>query len=157
MDGLTAAERHRFVQEASSVAKRWRQQFDERLKNLGLTEARWCALYWLYAAREGLSQTALAERAGVEAATLVRTLDLLEQQGLVRREPSPRDRRVNLVRITAAATPLVERVEALEEELASEAFEDFSVDEYQALVTLLQRVRMRLQNLSHPVATASAA
>ena len=151
MDRLTAAERHQFVQEASTVAKRWRQQVDERLKDLGLTEARWSALYSLYGVPAGLSQTALAERAGVEAATLVRTLDLLERQGLVRREPSPRDRRVNVVRVTAAAAPLVEKVEALQEELASEAFEDFSADEYRALVTLLQRVRIRLQSLGHPV------
>jgi len=156
MHRLTAAERHLFVQEASTVAKRWRQQVDERLKDLGLTEARWSALYWLHGAPAGLSQTALAERAGVEAATLVRTLDLLERQGLVRREPSPRDRRVNVVRVTPAAAPLVEKVEALEEQLASEAFDDFSLDEYRALITLLQRVRMRLQSLGPPAATAAA-
>ena len=51
---------HYFARELVVVARRWRTRLDERLKCLGLTEARWAALYWLWQSPDGLSQTALA-------------------------------------------------------------------------------------------------
>jgi MarR family transcriptional regulator for hemolysin len=58
----------------------------------------------LSSAREfpGLSQTELAERVGIEGPTLVRHLDRLCAEGLVRRVADERDRRVSRVELTPA-------------------------------------------------------
>jgi MarR family transcriptional regulator for hemolysin len=63
-------------------------------------------------AREPLSQSELADRLAVEAATMVAMVDRLVKAGLVTREPSTTDRRVKRVVLTAAGTLLYERVRA---------------------------------------------
>lgn len=59
----------------------------------------------LIALEEGaLSQTQLAARCHVTAQTMSRTLDRLQRDGLIRRDPHPTDRRRSEVRRTAQGT-----------------------------------------------------
>ncbi len=68
-------------------------------------------------------QTDIARLLGVDAATMTRTIQRLEQGGFVRRTPSPTDGRVMIVEPTAASRGLRSHVEeaclALEEGLTS--------------------------------------
>jgi MarR family transcriptional regulator for hemolysin len=145
MDRLTSAERHDFAQEIAIVSRRWRTRLDERLKPLDMSQARWGALYWLGLAEgEGISQATLAERAGVEPPTMVRVLDQLEAQGLIERRTSPTDRRVNLLHLTAAATPLVSRIEGVAEDLRQELMAEMSLDEFRAAMCALRKLREKL-------------
>lgn len=144
MDRLTPRERHDFAQVISVVARRWRTRLDERLKPMDMSIARWGALYWLGQAGDGVSQATLAEMAGVEPPTLVRVIDQLEAQGLVERRVSPTDRRVNLLRLTDAAKPLVRQIEAEAERLRVELLEDVSYEDYQTTFTVLQKLSERL-------------
>ena len=140
-------ERRKFAREFGLLANRWQQLISERLKALNLTEARWCVLYWLSRSPEGLSQTVLAERACVEAPTLVRTLDILERQGLVRREPSKRDRRIKVVRLTEAAAPLIAEGRRQRDLLREEAMGDLTPEDYRILNPLIQQMRERLDKV----------
>jgi MarR family transcriptional regulator, lower aerobic nicotinate degradation pathway regulator len=54
------------------------------------------------------AQIVLSVRVGLDRTTVMRTVDLLEQRGLVRRDPDPRDRRKNSVALTAAGAALLE-------------------------------------------------
>lgn len=137
-------ERHEFVRELVIVARRWRNRLDERLKSIGMSQARWAALYWLASSPDGLTQTALAERAGVEAPTLVRIIDLLEEQGLVERRISVRDRRSKIVHLTPAATPVVAEIEKVAGTLRAEVLEDVSPEELRLMLRTLQQLRGRL-------------
>lgn len=58
-----------------------------------------------------LSQVEVAGRLGVDRTTMVALLDGLEDQGLVERRRSPRDRRKNLVELTAAGQECLSRAE----------------------------------------------
>ncbi|MCX5330150.1 MULTISPECIES: MarR family winged helix-turn-helix transcriptional regulator [unclassified Streptomyces] len=58
-----------------------------------------------------LSQVEVAGRLGVDRTTMVALLDGLEDQGLVVRRRSPRDRRKNLVELTAAGQECLSRAE----------------------------------------------
>ena len=144
MDRLTSRDRHDFAQVLSVVARRWRTRLDERLKPLNMSIARWGALYWLGQAGDGVSQAALAELAGVEPPTLVRVIDQLEAQGLVERRVSPTDRRVNLLRLTEAAKPLVTEIEAEAERLRVELLEGISFEEYQTALSVMHKLGERL-------------
>ena len=53
------------------------QAMDRRMKPLGMSQATWRTLYWLDREGGGVTQTALAERMGIEGPTLVRLLDNL--------------------------------------------------------------------------------
>ena len=144
MDKLTSRDRHDFAQAISIVARRWRTRLDERLKPMNMSIARWGALYWLGQAGGGVSQATLADLAGVEPPTLVRVIDQLEAQGLVRRQANPSDRRVNLLFLTEAAKPMVEDIEVEAERLRVELLEGVSYEEYQTALRVIQTLRSRL-------------
>ena len=144
MDRLTARERHDFAQLISVVSRRWRTRLDERLKPMNMSIARWGALYWLGQKCDGVSQAALADLAGVEPPTLVRVIDQLEAQGLVERRVSKTDRRVNLLYLTDEAHPLVQQIETEAENMRREMLSDLSFEEYEAAVSVMQKLLVRL-------------
>lgn len=82
------------------VTRRWRKLLDERLKDLGVTQARWTTMVYLQQGGEGLTQRELAGLMAIENPTLVRLLDSLEQQGLIERRACPNDRRARRLHLT---------------------------------------------------------
>jgi len=144
LDHLAEDDLHDFARELVVVARRWRTRLDERLKSLGLSEARWAALYWLWQSPEGLSQTALAERAGVESPTLVRTLDLLCEAGLVERRSCPHDRRAKVVVLTPAAMPVIHQLDAVAADLRREVMVELTPEELATGLAILRKLRVRL-------------
>ncbi|HEX2888217.1 MarR family transcriptional regulator [Vineibacter terrae] len=60
----------------------------------------------------GLSQTALARAIGVDRSTLVPILDRLERHGLIKRHPSPTDRRSHALELGTAGVALLPLYEA---------------------------------------------
>jgi MarR family transcriptional regulator, transcriptional regulator for hemolysin len=89
------------------AARRFRARFAERVKSSTQTEARWSALYHLSREPRGLIQSELAERMGIQGPTLVRLIDALEAQSLVRRCSTPEDRRAKRVMILPAGEKMV--------------------------------------------------
>ena len=85
--------RDQFPFAVARVTRRWRKMLDERLKDLGVTQARWSTMVYLEKGGEGLTQRELASLMAIENPTLVRLLDSLEQQNLIERRPCPNDRR----------------------------------------------------------------
>ncbi len=84
LDGLRSMEGWAVMnigQQMNMASKVWRQALDARLKPLGLTQAQWLCLLELRRAESPLTQNDIAGRLGIEAATLVRLLDRLEQRG----------------------------------------------------------------------------
>jgi MarR family transcriptional regulator, transcriptional regulator for hemolysin len=100
----------RFSDALHATARSWRQAVDRRLKGLGLSQASWMTLAVAWKAAAPLSQSELADRLGVEGATMVAMVDRLAKAGLVARQASPHDRRVNLVVLTEPGLRLVEVV-----------------------------------------------
>ncbi|NWN92037.1 MarR family transcriptional regulator [Marinobacter adhaerens] len=82
------------------VTRRWRKLLDERLKDLGVTQARWTTMVYLQQGGEGLTQRELAALMAIENPTLVRLLDSLEQQNLIERRACPHDRRARRLHLT---------------------------------------------------------
>ncbi|MFI4941116.1 MAG: MarR family transcriptional regulator, partial [Burkholderiales bacterium] len=76
------------------------------LKYLGLSQASWTTICAVAKASKPLSQIELANRLGVEAATMVVMIDRLVKAELLAREPSAQDRRINLVVLTEAGAKL---------------------------------------------------
>ena len=63
-------------------------------------------------ARSPLSQSELADKLGVEGATMVAMIDRLVKAGLVMREASTTDRRVKRVILTPAGVKIYDKVKA---------------------------------------------
>jgi MarR family transcriptional regulator for hemolysin len=100
----------RFTQALQGGSRAWRGALERRLKVLGITPAGWSAVAAVLAAERPPSQRELARQLGVDGATLVATIDRLVAGGLVERMPSPLDRRVKLVVLTAQGRELATRV-----------------------------------------------
>ena len=74
------------------LARAFTRALAEALAPHGVAPAQWAVLLILWA-EDRLSQTELSRRVAVEEPTMVRTLDRMERDGLVRRERDAHDRR----------------------------------------------------------------
>src|ERR1700693_1695117 len=102
----------RFSSALHNTSRAWRQALDRRLKYLGVSQASWMTIAVAAKAPGPLSQSELADRLGVEGATMVAMVDRLVRAGLVIREPSTTDRRVKRVALTPAGSLLYDQVRA---------------------------------------------
>ena len=82
----------------------------------------------------------LAERLRIAARSATEVVDSLEGKGLVRRTPSPTDRRSVLVEPTTTGTELVEEIAAQRSVAGAEMLAPLSPDEVATLRELLNRV-----------------
>ena len=90
----------RFENALYNTAKRWRDAMDRHLRYIGISLAGWMTIATASQVRSPLSQSELADLLGVSGASMVHMIDRLVKAGLVIREPSISDRRVNRIVIT---------------------------------------------------------
>jgi MarR family transcriptional regulator, organic hydroperoxide resistance regulator len=99
----------------STAARLVEHAWSEALEAQGLTHAGLIALHLLDGGP--LSQTELAGRARVQTQTMSRTIERLEREGFVAREPDPSDRRRLVVTRTESGTAAWNRTRSLEGEV----------------------------------------
>lgn len=84
----------------STAARLVEHSWNEKLAGAGLTHAGVIALDVLSSAEEPMSQAKIAQRVRVQNQTMGKTLSRLQAWGYIRRQPSPSDRRSQVVSIT---------------------------------------------------------
>src|SRR4051794_19313263 len=96
--------------------------------------------------RDGGAQTVttLADRLNLDGSTVTRQVAVLETDGLVEREPDPRDGRSNLIAITPAGLKSVEHVSATRRELYGRILGDWSGPDRERLAEMLCRLNEAL-------------
>lgn len=127
------------------AARAWRIKLDERLKPMGLSQAKWRTLLHLARAPEPLTQSQVAERVGIEEPTLVTLLHRLEKEGWVARKNSARDRRCKTVHLQRRAQRVIERINATALKLRHELIKDIPPRELQTCMRVLNEVRDRAE------------
>ena len=86
----------------------------------------------------------LADLLDVEPITLGRIVDKLQSMGLIERHADPKDRRVWLLRSTAAARPKLAQVRKLGDLTRAEALEGVSDEGQRRLLRTLQTLKINL-------------
>ncbi|MDX1557770.1 MAG: MarR family transcriptional regulator [Marinobacter sp.] len=132
--------RDQFPFAVARVTRRWRKMLDERLKDLGVTQARWSTMVYLEKGGEGLTQRELASLMAIENPTLVRLLDSLEQQGLIERRPCPNDRRARRLHLTNAGRAFMDDLSERAEVLREEMLEGISDKEIECTVKVFNKI-----------------
>ena len=132
--------RDQFPFAVARVTRRWRKMLDERLKDLGVTQARWSTMVYLEKGGEGLTQRELASLMAIENPTLVRLLDSLEQQGLIERRPCPHDRRARRLHLTSAGRVFMDDLSERAEVLREEMLEGISDKEIECTVKVFHKI-----------------
>ena len=132
--------RDQFPFAVARVTRRWRKMLDERLKDLGVTQARWSTMVYLEKGGEGLTQRELASLMAIENPTLVRLLVSLEQQNLIERRPCPNDRRARRLHLTNAGRAFMDDLSERAEVLREEMLEGISDKEIECTVKVFHKI-----------------
>ncbi|MDX1838264.1 MarR family transcriptional regulator [Legionella taurinensis] len=90
--------------------------------------------------QDGLTQTELVQRIDVEQPTAVRTLDRMERDGFILRQPSPTDRRAVLIYLSEKGKQTESMLADNANRLNEHALQGFSEAEKNQLQGLIQRV-----------------
>jgi MarR family transcriptional regulator for hemolysin len=127
------------------TARLWRRRHDREVRAQlpGMSCGR-CAVLIHLAQREGVNQAALGHILDVRSATLVRLLDGLEADGFIVRIPDPNDRRAHVLKLTAKARAIMERVRDLVRKIDDELQLGISKAEARQLRGLLCQIRSNL-------------
>lgn len=117
---------------------------ERRIGSYGLFPGQMPALLALWE-REGISQAELCRIVQVEQPTMANTLNRMERDELIRREPDPDDRRRVLIFLTDRARALEEPVTALIREANGIAGQDLTEEESREAMRLLAKLIANLE------------
>ncbi len=123
----------------------FRQSGERKLARLGLRLGQEFILLQL-AAHEALSQIGLAERLGVEQATISIVLRRMQKAGLVQRRTDPADARVTRVCLTRKGRSLVPPVQRLWREQERSLLQGLTGEDRRTLGKLLARIQANLES-----------
>ena len=110
----------------------------QAFETIGLTPALF-ALLNVIGAREGAIQQELGAMLGIDPSTMVALVDRLEEAGLAKRRPAPRDRRAREVVITPKGRRQLQAARRKVADVEDEVLGGLSADERDQLMTLLRR------------------
>ncbi len=123
----------------------FRQSGEWKLARLGLRLGQELILFQL-AAHEAISQIGLAERLGVEQATISIMLRRMEKAGFVRRRTDRADARVTRVSATRKGRSLAAPMQRLWREQERNLLKGLTDEERRTLAKLLTRVRDNMES-----------
>jgi MarR family transcriptional regulator, transcriptional regulator for hemolysin len=126
-----------------------RNYIDHRAKVRGSTRAQWIVLFRLRQ-QEGLSQVDLADVLELQPISLVRLLDRLVEHGLLERRHDPKDRRANRLFLTASGRQLVDDLDGLRDDIATDVLQDLSDEAIKTSLAALRDIKDRIKTLSDP-------
>lgn len=132
-----------FAETLHQVAHAWRTELDRRLRPLGFSHSRWLLLLHL-SRNDGCTHCELAQKMGIEAATLVKQVDHMEQEGLLKRCGSETDRRVKHLYLSATGKKAVERIRSSAAELRKEILAGSSNEDINIALDIMQNIRDKL-------------
>jgi DNA-binding MarR family transcriptional regulator len=113
--------------------------FSEEMEEHGITAPQYAALS-VVVAKPNLDQNTTAFLAGVERTTIVGVINRLVRKGLLKRRVSSSDRRVRLLRPTAAGIRFIEKVNDPIERIGIRLLEPCSATERDVFCTIVRRL-----------------
>ncbi|HEY8027496.1 MAG TPA: MarR family transcriptional regulator [Burkholderiaceae bacterium] len=131
----------RFSGALHNTARAWKSAVDRRLKYLGLSQASWTTIAAIAKSDAPMSQIELANKLGIEAATMVTMIDRLVKADLIQREASPHDRRVKLIVLTEGGKQLFAKVKAEADVFRTELLADIDADKLLVATELLEHLQ----------------
>src|SRR5690606_10938603 len=112
------------------TARRWTTFTDDLVRRrTGLSRARWQTLSALTFSEGSVGTLELARRLAVRWPTLIRVLNDLDAEKLIRREPDPVDRRMRLVSITPEGRRVMGRVRDILDPARAKVLAEFTDDD----------------------------
>ncbi|SON51832.1 MarR family winged helix-turn-helix transcriptional regulator [Vibrio tapetis] len=121
------------------IANQAAKKFEVELKKHGLTVALWPTMMCLWE-EEGVTQRDISAKSKVENSTTTRTLDKLENLGLVERRTDPNSRRSFRIYLTAKGNELKETLLPIPVAVNQEMLSSLNDAEQKEMIRMLQKM-----------------
>jgi MarR family transcriptional regulator for hemolysin len=112
-----------------------------------MTQTHWVTLHNINRLPPEQSQIQLAKAIGIEQPSLVRTLDQLEEKGLITRHTCASDRRAKRIKLTEAAAPVIGEVENVIDSTRQEILAGITPQEVELLTKLIGKLEENIIEL----------
>lgn len=132
----------------NTTAKAFQRSFDIELrKNAGVTLGQWRVVGALVL-HPGLTQKEIADKVGIEGATLVPIIDKMEKEGLLKRKPDSNDRRANRIYLTPKSDSLWESMIECALKIRKSSTKNISEADIQTTLETLRKISKNLATFS---------
>lgn len=132
----------------SLSARRWGTHVESRmLAATGQSRSRWQTLFVLSVAKPPVTTSLLSARLAIQWPPLIRTLNALEADGLIRRRENPTDKRSRYIEITPAGMAVVEEVQPVLADIRSAVFASLSEDDMRLATRVLEMIVVGIANI----------
>jgi MarR family transcriptional regulator for hemolysin len=135
------------------VARQLRVTFDQSAEASGLTRAQW-TLIATVARHPGATQRTIAEALEVREITAGRLIDRLCDEGYLKRDENPADRRAYCVYLTPTAQPVLDTLDELAKIHEAAIFAGFTPEDVEKLDALLDAIAGNLSDFRSQRAAA---
>lgn len=125
------------------VSRMRRAAYDQIMKPLNITRARWWVLAHL-SRHDGMMQSQLADVLEVGKASLGTVIEQLEASGWVERRADPTDKRAKRVYLSRSAQPLMKRMIVEEEQFNNRVLSKLTLEDRATLIRLLSLIKEEL-------------
>lgn len=128
----------------NNTAKSFQKALDFELrKHVGVTLSQWRVVVTLVM-HPGITQKEIADKVGIESATLVPVLDKMEGDNLLVRKPDAEDRRVNRIYLTSKCDELWESMLDCALRIRKSSTKDVSENDLKITMETLRKISQNL-------------
>lgn len=123
----------------SRGAKTLAERLEDRFSGSGVSRVQWIAMYYIDSC-PSITQKQLADRMNTKESTVVRLLDRMEKEKMVRRVSSEADRRVRYLELTETGRPLYEGLTERAEQFKDDAIRGIEEEELEIFKKVLNQM-----------------
>lgn len=127
------------------TARAWRKKLDQRLRPLGLSQGKWRTLIHLSQGGNKLTQKEIADRMGVEGATVAGLLNRLQDDGWIERRGSEDDRRCNIIHLQRRSKAVLDKIFNTAHALRHELIENIPQSDLETCIRVLDQIRKKAE------------
>ncbi len=109
----------------NKAAKILSDRLEARMAPYHVTRTQWLAMYYI-SKKENMTQNELADALGTKDPTVVSLIDRMERDDMLKRSPSPKDRRVRYLSLTPNGKKLCVKLTAVAEQFKDDAISGIS-------------------------------
>ena len=124
----------------SDIYRHWREAIDSIAKSFDFTRTQWQIIGKLCCRGPRLSQAELCELSGMSRAQLTRTLNVLEDKGVIARHLDPTNRRINYVELKEPDADYIQQIQGINGRINQLILDELPLAAQQQLVSSLSKV-----------------
>ncbi|PZX20302.1 MarR family transcriptional regulator for hemolysin [Breznakibacter xylanolyticus] len=97
--------------------------------------------------KDSVVQQDLAEKMGKDKSVILRIVDILEKDGLLRRIVNPNDRRRNILEVTYLGNQFINRFQEIEMQVSKELLKNLTDEEVEHFFRIVEKIKTNAENM----------